>query len=67
MINRSDFGGGNESNRYCKHCTLSNGVLKPLHEVRESMIAYYMKAKKWERTQATQFVDEKMAGQPAWK
>jgi hypothetical protein len=67
MVNLSDFGGMKKGNRYCKHCTYSDGMLKPRHEVREGMIAYYMKAKRVDRAHAENYVDEIMAGQPAWQ
>lgn len=67
MVNKSDFGGGKETNQYCKHCTLPNGILKPRHEVREGMILFYMKNKKADRQTASAYVDERMAGMPAWK
>lgn len=67
MHNLSDFGGMNKSNRYCKHCTYDNGQLKPRHEIRENMVLYYMKAKRLERKGAEDFVDELMAGRPAWQ
>jgi hypothetical protein len=67
MTSKSDFGGGNPDNRYCRHCTLSNGTLKPRHEVRENMILFYMKNRKADRAAAAAYVDERMAGMPAWK
>lgn len=67
MVGTFDFGGGNKSNPYCKHCTLPNGTLKPMHEIRESMILIYMKNKKSDRASASAYVDERMAGMPAWK
>ena len=67
MVSKFDFGGGNEANLYCKHCTLSNGTLKPKHEVREGMILTYMKNKKADRAIASSYVDERMASMPAWK
>ncbi|VVC04090.1 Putative zinc ribbon domain protein [Candidatus Bilamarchaeum dharawalense] len=67
MAQKSDFGGGKMDNKYCKYCTLPNGVLKPRHEVRENMILFYMKTKKQDRATASAYVDERMASMPAWK
>ena len=67
MIKTSDFGGGNVKSKYCTKCSYTTGGLKPKHEIREGMILYYMKVKKWERGQAAQFVDELMAGKAAWQ
>ncbi len=67
MHNPSDFGGRDVKNRYCKYCTYSNGTLRPRHEVRESMVMFYMRAKRMERKEAESYVDEVMAGSPAWK
>lgn len=67
MMKKSDFGGGKENNRYCTHCTYPDGGLKPQHEIRGGMILYFMKTKKMDRAKAAQFVDEHMAGMPAWK
>lgn len=67
MMKPSDFGGGKEENRYCLHCTYSNGELKPRHEIREGMVVYYMKMKKLDRKSSEQFVDDYMAKMPAWQ
>ena len=67
MMKPSDFGGRDSKNRYCHLCTYDNGQLKPRFEVREKMVSYYMKGKRMERAAAEQYVDELMAGMPAWK
>ena len=67
MTKTSEFGGGREDNRYCSHCTYSNGELKSRHEIREGMIVYYMKMKRIDRRSAEQFVDEHMSKMPAWQ
>jgi len=67
MLKPSDFGGMREGNKYCKHCSYEDGTLRPRHEVREGMILFYMKMKKSDRKSAEQYVDEVMAGQPAWQ
>jgi hypothetical protein len=67
MARPGDFGGRDVKNRYCKYCTYANGTLKPRHEVREGMVAFYMKAKRMERKSAEEYVDERMAGMPAWR
>ncbi len=67
MEKKDDFGGEKEGNKYCKHCTYPDGNLKPRHEVREGMIKFYMKMKHMPRAEAEKFVDEHMAGMPAWQ
>jgi len=67
MTGLSDFGGRKVNNRYCKHCTYSNGEIRPRHEVRENMVLYYMKMKKQERSEAEQYVDGIMASCRAWQ
>ncbi|MEW6748214.1 MAG: zinc ribbon domain-containing protein [Candidatus Micrarchaeota archaeon] len=67
LLKTSDFGGMDQKNRYCKHCTYEDGMLKPRHEVREGMVLFYMKMKRRERKEAEEYVDEVMAGQPAWQ
>jgi len=67
MTSLSDFGGRKAGNRYCKHCTYSNGGIKPRHEVRENMVLYYMKTKKKERAEAEAYVDGIMAECRAWQ
>ena len=67
MLKPSDFGGMNEKNRYCAHCTYPDGNLKPRHEIRENMTTYFMKMKRCERPVAEKFVDELMAAMPAWQ
>lgn len=67
LLKPSDFGARNERNRYCVHCTYPDGNLKPQHEIREGMIQYFMKMKRLDRAAAEKFVDEHMAGMPAWQ
>jgi len=67
MATPSDFGGHKADNRYCTHCTYVDGNLKPRYEIRENMVLFYMKAKKMDRKNAEQFVDEHMARMPAWQ
>ena len=67
MHGQSDFGGRDVKNRYCTYCTYGNGQLRPWHEVRENMVMFYMKAKRIDRSEADAYVDEIMAGMPAWR
>jgi len=67
MMKPSDFGGSKPENRYCAHCTYPTGDLMPRHVIRENMIKFYMKMKKMERADAAKYVDELMAGMPAWQ
>ncbi len=67
MMKISDFGGKREDNRYCVHCSYPGGELMARHLVRENMVKYYMKMKRLERPDAERYVDQYMAGMPAWQ
>jgi hypothetical protein len=67
MLKPSDFGARKESNRYCVHCTYPSGELMARHLVRANMVDYYMKMKRMERADAERYVDQYMAGMPAWQ
>jgi hypothetical protein len=67
LLKPSDFGGMNEKNKYCSHCSYPDGNLKPRHEIRENMVTYFMRMKRCERPAAEKFVDELMAAMPAWQ
>ena len=42
MTTREDFGGGDEKNLYCVHCTDSEGNLKTFEEVLEGLTYFVM-------------------------
>ena len=67
MMKASDFGGKKEGNRYCVHCSYPSGELMARYLVRENMVKYYMKMKRMERLDAERYVDQYMAGMPAWQ
>lgn len=67
MEDKEDFGAGDESNKYCVHCTDPEGKLKPRAEVREGMIQLFMKMRNTDRETAEKSVDEHMSKMPAWK
>jgi hypothetical protein len=67
MLKPSDFGAKKENNRYCAHCTYPSGELMARHLIRDNMVKYYMKMKRMERADAEKYVDDYMAGMPAWQ
>ena len=67
MEKPSDFGGSDTKNKYCTHCTTSDGTLKSRTEVRDGMINFYINTMKKSRKEAEKFVDESMSKMPAWK
>jgi len=67
MQDASQHGGGDMNNAYCLYCTDETGKLKPREEVREGMIAFYMKSENKTREEAERFTDEYMKKMPAWK
>ena len=67
MITPSDFGGRKVGNRYCAHCTYPSGDLMARHLVFDNMVKYFMRMKRLERAAAEAYVNEHMAGMPAWQ
>jgi len=62
-----DFGGGRIDNKYCVHCTDSEGALKPYQEVLENMKAFAIKTMGISELEANKMAQEGMAKLPAWK
>jgi len=67
MMKASDFGAGKTNNRYCVHCTYPTGELMARHLVHANMVKYYMTMRRLDRAAAEAYVNEYMAGQPAWQ
>lgn len=67
MEKPDDYGGGNASNLYCKHCTDAQGNLLPRETVRQNMINFYNKTMGQTSEQAAVEVDKIMAKMPAWQ
>lgn len=67
MKKPDDYGGGNASNPYCKHCTDAQGNLLPRETVRQNMINFYNKTMGQTQEQAAVEVDKIMAKTPAWQ
>ncbi len=67
MFKTSDFGAGKTNNRYCTHCTYPTGELMARHLVHANMVKYYMTMRRLSREDAIKYVDEYMAGMPAWQ
>lgn len=63
----SQHGGGDINNPHCVYCTDKAGKLKSREEVREGMIAFFMKSENKTREKAEKFVDQHMRKMPAWK
>ena len=61
-----DFGGGNESNLYCVHCSNPDGSLKSYDEVFEGMVNFMMMSQKMDRKSAESAAKDYMSGMPAW-
>lgn len=67
MEKPDDYGGGNASNPYCKHCTDAQGNLLPRETVRQNMISFYNRTMGQTPEQAAAEVDKIMAKMPAWQ
>jgi uncharacterized glyoxalase superfamily protein PhnB len=66
MTKPEDFGGGNEENIYCVHCTNTDGILKSQGEVFEGMVNFMMRTQNLDRVQAEIAAKKHMAKMPAW-
>ncbi|MHA1938943.1 MAG: zinc ribbon domain-containing protein [Candidatus Thorarchaeota archaeon] len=67
MHKPEEFGGGKLDNKTCVYCSDSDGNLKPMNEVREGMIHFWMQRESIDRKTAEKKTDEYMSIQPAWK
>jgi hypothetical protein len=67
MDSDKQHGGGDPSNKFCIYCTDAAGKLKTREQVRQGMIAFFMKARRLDETAAAKFVDDYMKNMPAWK
>jgi hypothetical protein len=61
-----DFGGGDEENNFCVHCTHPDGTLKSYDEIYEAMVSMYIKKRSMERADAEQAARNYMDMMPAW-
>jgi uncharacterized glyoxalase superfamily protein PhnB len=66
MTKPEDFGGGNEENIYCVHCTNPDGTLKSQEDVFVGMVDFMMRMRNLDRVQAEIAAKKHMAGMPAW-
>jgi uncharacterized glyoxalase superfamily protein PhnB len=66
MTKPEEFGGGNEENIYCVHCTNADGILKSQGEVFEGMVNFMMRTQNLDRVQAEIAAKKHMAKMPAW-
>lgn len=62
-----DFGGGDLTNRYCKHCTDEKGNLKDFDSRLEDLVRFIMSRTGVDRDEAVRVGRESMAKMPAWK
>ena len=66
MTSPDDFGGGNEDNVYCVHCSNAEGSLKSYQEVYEGMVDFMVISQKMDRDTAEIVAKEHMSEMPAW-
>jgi hypothetical protein len=66
MNSPADFGGGDEENNYCVHCTHPDGKLKSYDEIYEGMVSMYLKTRNMERADAEKAARNYMGMMPAW-
>ncbi len=66
MNNPADYGGGNEENNYCVHCTHPDGTLKTYDEIFEGLVFMYIKTRNMARADAEPAARDYMAMMPAW-
>jgi len=66
MNKPDDFGGGDESNLYCIHCSKPDGSLKSYEEVLVGMVSFMMMSQKMDKETAENAAKEYMSKMPAW-
>jgi uncharacterized glyoxalase superfamily protein PhnB len=66
MTKPEEFGGGNEENIYCVHCTHADGTLKSQDAVFEGMVNFMMRTQNLDKVQAEIAAKKHMAKMPAW-
>ena len=64
--NPAHFAKYDEEKKFCIYCADSDGNLRPLNEVRESIIEYWMKRDKMDHAAAESLIDTHLEKQPAW-
>ncbi len=67
LRSKEDFGGGRLDNKYCVHCTDSEGNLKAYQEVRENMKNFAIRNMGISETEALKMAEEGMSKLPAWQ
>lgn len=67
MRSKEDFGGGDENNKYCVHCTYENGELKSFEDAFSGMKNFMMRTMGVSEAEAEKGAKEGMAKMPAWK
>lgn len=67
MEKPEDYGAGDTSSPYCKHCTDAQGNLLSQETVRQNMINFYNKTMGQTQEQAAAEVDKIMAKMPVWQ
>ncbi len=67
LRNKEDFGGGRLDNKYCIHCTNSEGNLKPYEVVLENMKNFAIRNMGISETEALKMAEEGMSKLPAWQ
>lgn len=67
MREKSDFGGGDTANKYCRFCTDEKGKLKDFPDKYEETVRFVMSRTNVDRAVAEKIAAETMAKMPAWK
>ena len=66
MNSPADYGGGNEENSCCVHCTQPDGTLKSYDEIYEGMVFMYINKRNMDRADAESAAKNYLAMMPAW-
>lgn len=67
MKEKTDFGGGDIDNKYCKYCTDEKGELKDFTTKLEETINFVATRMNVDKSVAKKIAQENMAKMPAWK
>jgi hypothetical protein len=63
----SDFGGGNQENKYCRYCINEKGELKDFQTKLAEMIYFTVTRMNIDHSVAEKIAKENMSKMPAWK
>ena len=67
LRHKSDYARGDETARYCSHCTNPDGSLKSYEEVLEATKGYFIRSQGVDPLAAHRMAEKLLKAQPAWR